>query len=110
MTKKHYSAVVFDLDGTLLNTLTDLHASVNIALDHYGMPPRTMDEVRTFLGNGYLYLIAHCVPYNTPDEKVAEVLEYFENITIPTAWTPHVLTREFPRLWKLLQRTDTSWQ
>ena len=78
MTKKHYSAVVFDLDGTLLNTLTDLHASVNIALDHYGMPPRTMDEVRTFLGNGYLYLIAHCVPYNTPDEKVAEVLEYFE--------------------------------
>ena len=78
MTKKHYSAVVFDLDGTLLNTLTDLHASVNIALDHYGMPPRTMDEVRTFLGNGYLYLIAHCVPYNTPDEKIAEVLEYFE--------------------------------
>lgn len=78
MTKKHYSAVVFDLDGTLLNTLTDLHASVNIALNHYGMPPRTMDEVRTFLGNGYLYLIAHCVPYNTPDEKVAEVLEYFE--------------------------------
>lgn len=78
MAKKHYTTVVFDLDGTLLNTLTDLHASVNIALAHYNMPPRTMDEVRTFLGNGYLYLIAHCAPENTPQEKVAEVLKYFE--------------------------------
>ena len=78
MAKKHYTAVVFDLDGTLLNTLTDLHASANIALAHYGMPPRTMDEVRTFLGNGYLYLISHCVPDGTPEEKTREVLAYFE--------------------------------
>ena len=78
MAKKHYTAVVFDLDGTLLNTLTDLHASVNIALAHYGMPPRTMEEVRTFLGNGYLYLISHCVPGGTAEAGIREVLEYFE--------------------------------
>ncbi len=78
MVEKHYTAVVFDLDGTLLDTLADLHASVNIALAHNGMPPRTIDEVRTFLGNGYLYLISHCVPSGTPEEKTRETLEYFE--------------------------------
>ena len=79
MTKKHYNTVVFDLDGTLLNTLTDLHASVNVALAQHGMPPRSVDEVRTFLGNGYLYLISHCAPGNTPEEKVKEVLKTFED-------------------------------
>lgn len=78
MQTKHYSAVVFDLDGTLLNTLADLHASVNIALAAFGMPPRTDGEVRTFLGNGYRYLISHCVPQGTPEKTVDDVLGKFE--------------------------------
>ena len=43
--------VIFDLDGTLLNTLNDLADSVNYALTYYGMPVRTLEEVRSFVGN-----------------------------------------------------------
>ena len=42
-------AVIFDLDGTLLNTLDDLAASTNRALDHFCLPERTLDEVRQFV-------------------------------------------------------------
>ena len=44
--------VVFDLDGTLLDTLDDLVESVNYALEKHGLPLRTKQEVRSFLGNG----------------------------------------------------------
>ena len=47
-----YNTFIFDLDGTLLNTLDDLAASVNYALRTHGMPERTLDEVRRFVGNG----------------------------------------------------------
>lgn len=79
MNGKHYTAVVFDLDGTLLNTLSDLHASVNTALAHFGMPQRTADEVRTFLGYGYRYLISHCAPEGTAETDIDTVLKYFED-------------------------------
>lgn len=47
-----YKAVIFDLDGTLLDTLKDLYNSVNHALRTFGFPERTIDEVRRFIGNG----------------------------------------------------------
>ena len=50
-------AVIWDLDGTLLNTLCDLAASTNAALAACGLPLRTQDEVRCFVGNDYRYLI-----------------------------------------------------
>ena len=46
-----YKAVVFDLDGTLLDTLEDLQNSVNHALGLHGFPERTYEEIRTFVGN-----------------------------------------------------------
>ncbi len=52
-----YDTVIFDLDGTLLDTLDDLHASVNAALEKYGLPLRTKEEVRGFVGNGIRKLI-----------------------------------------------------
>ena len=55
-------AVVFDLDGTLLDTLEDLAASTNAALAQNGLPVRTLDEVRCFVGNGIGNLIARAVP------------------------------------------------
>ena len=48
---KKIKAVVFDLDGTLLDTLDDLAASTNAALEKNGMPVRTTQEVRSFVGN-----------------------------------------------------------
>ena len=55
-------AVIWDLDGTLLNTLDDLAASTNAALAQNGLPQRTTDEVRCFVGNGVRRLIEQAVP------------------------------------------------
>ena len=55
MNKK--DTVVFDLDGTLLDTLEDLKNSVNYAMRHFDYPERTLDEVRRFVGNGIVLLI-----------------------------------------------------
>lgn len=69
---KKYDTVIFDLDGTLLNTLDDLADSANFALSLYGLPNRTTDEVRRFLGNGVAKLIECCIPngrYNEYYEK-----------------------------------------
>ena len=76
---KHFNTVIFDLDGTLLNTLTDLHLSVNKALAEGGFPARTESEVRSALGNGYHYLMEHCAPAGTEEHKIKEILAVFED-------------------------------
>jgi phosphoglycolate phosphatase len=53
--------VLFDLDGTLLDTLDDLHAAVNFVLEKYRLPIRTRDEVRAFIGNGIVKLMERSV-------------------------------------------------
>lgn len=57
-----YQAVIFDLDGTLLNTLEDLAGSVNHALGEFGFPKRTVTEIRSFIGNGVVRLMERAVP------------------------------------------------
>ena len=52
-----FKTVIFDLDGTLLDTLDDLWAAVNAALEKFGYPPRTKEEVRAFIGNGIVKLM-----------------------------------------------------
>ncbi len=47
-----YKLVIFDMDGTILNTLEDLADSMNHCLPHFGMPTRSLDEIRRFIGNG----------------------------------------------------------
>ncbi len=74
---KQYSTYIFDLDGTLLNTLGDLSASCNYALKTMGFPTRTLDEVRRFVGNGVAKLIERAVPEDTSAELTAETLDVF---------------------------------
>jgi phosphoglycolate phosphatase len=57
-----YKVYIFDLDGTLLDTLTDLAASTNYALREHGMPERSLDDVRRFVGNGVRKLMERAVP------------------------------------------------
>lgn len=71
--------VLFDLDGTLLNTLTDLSNSVNYALSSHHLPQRTELEVRSFLGNGIHNLIEKSVPENTPSELLEDVFQSFKS-------------------------------
>ena len=60
-----YKAIIFDLDGTLTDTLEDLFLSVNYALRSCGLPERQLDEVRRFVGNGVRKLIERAVPKGT---------------------------------------------
>ncbi len=84
---------IFDLDGTLLYTLEDLHASTNFALDSEGLPLRSLDEVRRFVGNGIRKLIERAVPPDTPPEQLERVFETFKRHYSANCM---VLTRPYP--------------
>ena len=73
------TAVLFDLDGTLLNTLDDLVDATNAALAQFGYPARTTDEVRQFVGNGAERLIRLALPGNADDLEVSEVLAFYKD-------------------------------
>lgn len=69
---------VFDLDGTLLNTLEDLADAVNYSLAQFGMPQRTIEEVRNYVGNGIRLLIERSVPNGTDLPVIDNVFECFK--------------------------------
>lgn len=82
-------AVIFDLDGTLLDTLDDLTDGVNHALKMFGYPPRRREEVKKFVGNGIGKLIARSLPPDTKKSEFDKVLKefrdyYTENCTAKT--------------------------
>ena len=77
------NTIIFDLDGTLLNTLEDLADSVNHIMKLHGFAERTYDEIRSFIGNGVPTLIRRSVPAGTDEETAAvcttEMLEYYKD-------------------------------
>lgn len=70
-----YDAVIFDLDGTIADTLADLHAAVNHALAAFNMPLRTIEQTRATVGNGIRNLIMRSMPEGS--DQVDEVLASF---------------------------------
>ena len=72
-----YTLAIFDMDGTILDTLDDLCNSVNATMQHFGFPVHTLDEVRRFVGNGIPKLIERAVPEGTSPEKEKEALDFF---------------------------------
>ena len=72
-----YKTVLFDLDGTLLDTLADLRSSMNRALARHGFPPHTLAEVRAFVGNGIKDYTCRAVPAGTDSETITSVLDAF---------------------------------
>lgn len=78
MAEKKYKGVIFDLDGTLLNTLEDLMDSVNFGLEKYGMPRRSLEEIRRFVGNGVERLIKLSVPAEAGQEEQKNVFAAFK--------------------------------
>jgi len=65
-----YKLAIFDLDGTLLDSLADLHASVNVILEKHNQKKRSIEEIRQFVGNGSLKLIERAVEENTTREEI----------------------------------------
>lgn len=99
--------IIFDLDGTLLDTLDDLHAAVNHTLAQFGCPPRTREEVRQFVGNGVDQLIRLSLPGTDHDPDLEEVIAAYrayynahcKEKTGPYAGIPEVLAalaKEYP--------------
>lgn len=93
-------AVIFDLDGTLLNTLGDLRAATNHALEVRGLPPHSMEEIRQFIGNGIRLLIRRAMPEGTPEAEIDAALDDFKayyaahihDRTVPYDGIPQLLT------------------
>lgn len=93
-----YRLAIFDLDGTILDTLDDLCTSVNHALKLCGYPCRNRQEVRRFLGNGARVLITKSVPAGTADEDIDHTLtlfsshygEHCNDVTAPYAGIPEL--------------------
>ena len=81
--KMKYKLFIFDLDGTILNTLHDLTNSTNYALEKNNFPKRTEDEIRRFVGNGIGKLIERAVPEQTDkkvtDQVLADFTEHYAN-------------------------------
>lgn len=73
-----YKLAIFDMDGTILNTIDDLAASLNAVLEKSGFPTRTMDEVISFVGDGLRTLIERGVPDGSDSETVDRVLADFK--------------------------------
>lgn len=71
--------LIFDLDGTLLNTLEDLKDSVNFALGQEGLKERSLAEIRRFVGNGVENLIRRSVGETSDEDQIMRVLETFKS-------------------------------
>lgn len=74
-----YDTIIFDLDGTLLNTLEDLKDSLNVALTKHGYKPRTLEEVRRFVGNGVGKLVKRSLPKHSSQEEYEKCLATFKD-------------------------------
>ena len=68
-----YKLAIFDMDGTILNTLEDLADTMNYCLRKFGMPERSLAEVKSFVGNGIRKLVERAVPQGTDAETVDEI-------------------------------------
>lgn len=72
-----YKLAIFDMDGTILDTLEDLADCMNYSLEKNGYPKRTLSEVRSFVGNGIHKLVERAVPVETSEEEVEKVFHTF---------------------------------
>lgn len=79
MSQPNYDTVIFDLDGTLLYTLTDLTTAVNAALRKFGWRDRTLEEMRHFVGNGIRNLMDHAVPGGEQNPLFEEAFRAFKD-------------------------------
>ena len=96
---KEINCVIFDLDGTLLNTLADLRRCVNESLRRFGLPERNEDQIRSSLGNGSEHLIRESLPGH--EELLGEVLAYYRTVYPPKEGA---LTAPYPGIPALLER------
>lgn len=96
-----YSLAIFDMDGTILDTLEDLRDSLNYSLKVWNCPPRSLAEVRNFVGNGIHKLVERGVPEGSDDTLVEQVYQTFRPY-----YQTHcsIKTRPYPGILELIQQ------
>ncbi len=75
---KQITTIVFDMDGTVLNTVADLTVSVNYVLERFGMPGHTEEEYKKFFGSGIRYALECAVPEGTGSDVIDKMLPVFK--------------------------------
>lgn len=100
-----YESYIFDLDGTLLNTLNDLAASCNFALRSYGLPEHSVDDIRRFVGNGVRLLMTRAIPGGESFEHFEECFACFR-----LHYLQHNLdtTAPYPGIMELIAQLNTN--
>ena len=88
---ENVNTIIFDMDGTVLNTLEDLTVSVNYVLSQFDMPDHPEEEYRKFFGNGIKYALKCAVPEGTPEEVIEKMLPIFRE-----HYNEHCLDRTKP--------------
>ena len=91
-----YTTIVFDCDGTLLDTSTDLYNSVNYVLSKHNFPEKSLSEVKAALGNAVTYLMRQCLPSTVAENELEPYIEEFkayygEHLKDTTAPYPGIL-------------------
>lgn len=97
--ERKVTTVIFDLDGTLLNTLADLQAAVNYALTQYGYPVKSLEEVRMSVGNGVAKLMERVLPGGLENSDFESCLKAFREY-----YSAHIqdMTMPYPKIPELL--------
>ena len=100
------TGILFDLDGTLLNTLEDLADATNYALREFGFPERTIEQVRRAIGNGAANQIRKSVPEGTSEETAEKVLAVYK-----CYYTAHcqIKTRPYDGITEALQTLQRKY-
>jgi len=99
--------ILFDLDGTLLDTLGDLHAATNHILQQYGCPTRTLAEIRRFVGNGARRQIEQALPGKENDPPLDQVLADYQKYYTQICTNGN--TRPYPGVPEALARIQTKY-
>ena len=97
--------VIFDLDGTLIDTIRDLAAAVEHALSMGGYPGHTVDEYRNMVGHGIRNLVTRALPEGSPEDVIEESLKRFVEY-----YTSHidVLSKPYPGIPELLEKLSSD--
>ncbi|MFU8793566.1 MAG: HAD family hydrolase [Acholeplasmataceae bacterium] len=98
-------AILFDMDGTVLNTIDDIHASVNHALKRHHYPIKTVDEIKRGVGNGAYHLIENVVPEDLSQKEIQSVFDIYQ-----TYYDTHnqVYTKPYPGIINCLRVLKTK--
>lgn len=100
-----YSAVIFDLDGTLLDTIEDLADSMNLVLQKHGFPPHDVESYKIFVGDGLRNLVLKAIPDNIVDEAIIESCVASMSKEYGSRW--NVKTRPYDGIPELLNTLES---